>query len=896
MTTTYQCESCGGELELASDGLSGKCRYCRSVFYFRAEKSEALTMALNRAGEKRRRCDFDGAMDEYEVILKQTAEDAEAHWGMVLSTYGIEYIEDPRTGIMTPTCRRTVMRSILEDEHYLKAVAYASGEQKPIYEKKAAVIDRLQKKIKRQVEEEEDYDVFLSFKSTDENGFPTKDRSIARHIYDALTARGIRTFYSEVTLADRIGEDYEPIIYKALYSSKCFILVATQEAYVDAVWVKNEWSRFRDRIRDEGLRGAAFAVFDGISPMALPVFLQKQGIDLAKYPAGGYGEQIADNLARKWGLAPKEESAEARRLRRELEEQQHRMEEQQQRQRDLEQKLNDIASAPAQQSGVGGVSTRNLISRAKLFLEDKDWKNANQQAEMALNIDAHCAEAYLVELLCLLQLTDAEQLQSYPKPFDEQTAYKRAVQFADEELKAYLTECATSARREETYLIAEKLFRNAKDANGYQQAAEQYAKIPGYKDADQKCETARTYMNKYPLYQKACDMLKKATSETQYREVAELLASLGDYQDAATLRQSALTQAEQIRHEFYKGIRTRINDACTSVECEFIIRELQTLGHDPCIARIIEDAKDTRDRLGRQEKMCFTDKLICKILKLKKTPQGWRITGVKVKKFIDYNVGRIVLPTHVKGIPIVEIGEYAFGKKSGVHNGLLSIAIPDGVTSIGRGAFAYCTSLTKVMIPGSVVSIGTGAFSGNSLTHIAVAEENTVYHSAGNCLIETGTKTLIRGCETSVIPTDGSVTSIGDYAFSDCAGLTAITIPESVTGIGYGAFQHCEKMASVNFAQNGQLKKIESSAFSYCTSLRSITLPHSLSSIGNYAFWSCDYLKSVTFMNTSGWYCIYGYYYTPDLSVNDATPIVVKDPAANAGKLVYSSDFWQRKG
>ena len=215
---------------------------------------------------------------------------------------------------------------------------------------------------------------------------------------------------------------------------------------------------------------------------------------------------------------------------------------------------------------------------------------------------------------------------------------------------------------------------------------------------------------------------------------------------------------------------------------------------------------------------------------------------------------------------------------------------------LNKGAFAYCTSLTKVMIPGSVVSIGTGAFSGNSLTHIAVAEENTVYHSAGNCLIETGTKTLIRGCETSVIPTDGSVTSIGDYAFSDCAGLTTIMIPESVTGIGYGAFQHCEKVASVNFAQNGQLKKIESSAFSYCTSLRSVTLPRSLSSIGNSVFWGCDYLKSVTFMNTSGWYCIYGYYYTPDLSVNDATPIVVTDPAANAGKLVYSSNFWQRKG
>ena len=881
MTTTYQCESCGGELELAPDGLSGKCRYCRSVFYFRAEKSEALTMALNRAGEKRRRCDFDGAMDEYEVILKQTAEDAEAHWGMVLSTYGIEYIEDPRTGIMTPTCRRTVMRSILEDEHYLKAVAYASGEQKPIYEKKAAVIDRLQKKIKRQVEEEEDYDVFLSFKSTDENGFPTKDRSIARNIYDALTARGIRTFYSEVTLADRIGEDYEPIIYKALYSSKCFILVATQEAYVDAVWVKNEWSRFRDRIRDEGLRGAAFAVFDGISPMALPVFLQKQGIDLAKYPAGGYGEQIADNLARKWGLAPKEESAEARRLRRELEEQQHRMEEQQQRQRDLEQKLNDIASAPAQQSGVGGVSTRNLISRAKLFLEDKDWKNANQQAEMALNIDAHCAEAYLVELLCLLQLTDAEQLQSYPKPFDEQTAYKRAVQFADEELKAYLTECATSARREETYLVAEKLFRNAKDANGYQQAAEQYAKIPGYKDADQKCETARTYMNKYPLYQKACDMLKKATSETQYREVAELLASLGDYQDAATLRQNAVLQAqmEHAKQARYADLcRTELKNVRTSTECYAIIQGLQARGVDPNIVAVLEEAKKTFETLRRQENMYFTDKLICKILKLKRIPQGWRITGVKAKDLREYNGGCIVIPPYVKGRPVVEIGDYAFkDPKKDVRNDLLAITIPYRVTSIGDYAFIKCSSLTSIYIPMNVTSIGASALParcyGDGLTHIEVAEENTVYHSAGNCLIETGTKTLIYGCETSVIPADGSVTSIGADAFYGCTGLTSVTIPDGVKTIGddafrstgltsvtipgsvetieSGAFNFCKNLTSVSFAQNSRLKCIENWAFHCCERLASITIPCGVESIGEYAFEECKNLTTVNFAQNS---------------------------------------------
>ncbi len=671
---TYQCESCGGELELAPDRLSGKCRYCRSVFYFREEKSEALVMALNRAGEMRRKCDFDGALTEYSVILNRTPKDAEAHWGMVLSTYGIEYVEDPRTQTMTPTCRRTVMKSILENEHYLEALSCASAEQKPIYEKKASVIDRLQKKIKRQLEDEEDYDVFISFKSTDDNGYPTKDREIARNIYEALRAKNIRAFYSEVTLADRMGDDYEPIIYKALYSSKCFILVATQEAYVNAVWVKNEWSRFRDRITDEGLRSAAFAVFEGISPMALPPFLRTQGIDLAKYPAGGYAEQIADNLAKKWGLAPKEESAEAKRLRAEMEEQLN-------RQKELEQRLNSMAT-PAQQSA-GGVSVANLISRAKLFLEEKNWAEAGKQAERVLDMDSRCAEAYLVKLLCELELTDKQQLQQQDKAFDDSVYYKRAVQFADEELRTYLTACAENARKEEIYLDGVHSFEAAEDEAAYQKAAEIFAKIPGYKDADQK-------------------------------------------------REVAFAHVQNIQNIKLTKIGARLHNARLSAECEGIVQELDAMGAYPGVEATVERAKEKYETLKHTEEAYFTEKLIRKILKLEKSLQRWRIVGVKTKDFGKYNGGAIVIPPYVKEKRITEIGYEAFrGCKS-----LISVAIPNSVTSIKRGAFRGCTGLTSVTI--------------------------------GN-----------------------SVTSIEDDAFRDCTGLTSITIPDSVTRIGFVAFGDC---------------------------------------------------------------------------------------------------------
>ncbi len=175
---------------------------------------------------------------------------------------------------------------------------------------------------------------------------------------------------------------------------------------------------------------------------------------------------------------------------------------------------------------------------------------------------------------------------------------------------------------------------------------------------------------------------------------------------------------------------------------------------------------------------------------------------------------------------------------------LTSITIPDGVTSIGDYAFYRCSSLTSINIPDSVTSIGEAAFYGCSLESITVEAANTVYHSDGNCLIKTSTKTLIAGCKNSIIPDDGSVTIISEWAFSDCSGLTSITIPDGVTSIGSGAFSYCSSLTSITIPDS--VTSIGDTAFFGCSSLTSITIPDGVTSIGYRAFYDCSNLTSIT--------------------------------------------------
>ncbi len=509
-----KCKMCGGDLEIAEELTVAECEYCGGKQTIPASKDENLVGLFNRANVLRSKAEFDRAESLYEKIIQSDETQAEAYWGLILCKYGIEYVEDPTTFNRVPTCHRASFDSVVADDDYKAAIKYADAVQKSIYEKEATEIDRIQKEILALSQKEEPYDVFICYKETDETGKRTQDSVIANDIYHQLTQEGFKVFYAAITLENKLGSAYEPCIFAALNSAKVMLAIGTKSEYFNAVWVKNEWSRFLKIIKKDSSK-LLIPCYRDMDAYELPdEFAHLQAQDMSKI---GFINDLVRGIKKIIVKdVPKPE------IQKEV--------------------VHEVVQT------AGGATVESLLKRGMMFLEDSEWENANEYFDKVLDINPEHAEAYLGKLMVDLKVKTKDRLSWKSDPFDGNSNYRKAFRFADEPLKDFLTKAIHSinkrneeSRLEGIYVKATKLMESNNES-AYKEAAELFKTITEYKNSQElhkKCIDKYEELRKANIYKNASsklDNLKCCFGETNgfqvCHEAIKGFESLGDYKDS----------------------------------------------------------------------------------------------------------------------------------------------------------------------------------------------------------------------------------------------------------------------------------------------------------------------------------------------------------------------------
>ena len=402
-----KCKMCGGDIQFNLGDTFGQCEYCGSTSTIPKADDEQKLNRYNRANHFRRQCEFDKAITAYERILEEDDTDAEAHWGIVLSRYGIEYVEDPVTKRRVPTCHRVQLESILADADYLAAIENApDAESKKLYEEQAKEIAEIQKGILAISANEKPYDVFICYKETDDSGERTRDSALAQDVYYGLVEQGYKVFFSRITLEDKLGQQYEPYIFAALNSARVMIVIGTKPEYFNAVWVKNEWSRYLHLMKNDRKR-LLIPCYRNMDPYDLPDELSNlQSQDMSKI---GFMQDLL------------------RGVRKVL---------------DTEKAKSIPQQATVPDTGVQNTGSPiapgvdSLLKRAYLFMEDGDFKNAAEYLDRVLDIDPECSSAYAAKVCVAFGLRKEADLGKATFLFEDNLDWQKAVRFADSEQKS----------------------------------------------------------------------------------------------------------------------------------------------------------------------------------------------------------------------------------------------------------------------------------------------------------------------------------------------------------------------------------------------------------------------------------------------------------------------------
>ena len=355
-----KCKMCGGDLNVEEGATVCECEYCGTRQTVPQVDDEKKLTLFNRASRLLRNCEFDKATGVFESIVAEFPEEAEAYWGLVLCKYGIEYVDDPNTGKKIPTCHRSSFDSVEDDANFEQACENTDAVARRVYRDEARHIEELRQAILEISGKEEPYDVFISYKDRDENNERTLDSVIAQDIYKELTNEGYRVFFSRISLEGKLGVEYEPYIFAALNSAKVMIVVGTDYENFDAVWVKNEWSRFL-KLSASGQKKILIPVYRDMDAYDMPKEFRKLSAqDMSKV---GAMQDLVRGVEKLLG-------------------------------KKYDETQKTIKETPVINQS-GGPNVTALLDRGSMALEDGEWEQATKYYDQVLNMDSRCAEAYL---------------------------------------------------------------------------------------------------------------------------------------------------------------------------------------------------------------------------------------------------------------------------------------------------------------------------------------------------------------------------------------------------------------------------------------------------------------------------------------------------------------------
>ena len=580
----FKCKMCGGEMSLEEGATVAECPYCLTKQTLPKLDNDKRANLYDRANHFRRQNEYDKAMAIFENILQEDRTDAEAYWSLVLCRYGIEYVEDPATHKRVPTVNRVQYTSILADEDYKSALEYADAAQRSVYEEEAKAIDEIQKGILAISKQEKPFDVFICYKETDANGRRTPDSVLANDLYHQLTNEGFKVFFSRITLEDKIGTAYEPYIFAALNSAKVMVVLGTKPEYFNAVWVKNEWSRYLALIR-AGADKTLVPAYRDMDPYDLPdEFSHLQAQDMGKL---GFMQDLIRGIKK--------------------------ITEQEQKSPNMQ-----TVAQPAS----SGANTESLLKRAHLFMEDGDFKNAAEYLDRVLDIDPECSAAYAAKVCVAFGLRKEQDLANTTFLYQDNADWQKAVRFAnpqqkttydqyisqvktrvttqirnyaydcavamatlpdsyraqlDSELAAYKAACLTSTGqranggRRQNSQQNEAQFKQAVRNNepgdvseqNYNAAASMFEQI---KDEEAQkcvgqCRALAEQARQKDIYNQLVNRSRQRLSAKELDKVADKFESIPAYSDAKSRAENCRKTAEDIRKNLYSDAQKAIQEA-----------------------------------------------------------------------------------------------------------------------------------------------------------------------------------------------------------------------------------------------------------------------------------------------------------------------------------------------